>query len=439
MEAALKSKILARARELGFDAAGVAPAQPVPHAKFLDDWLARGFAGEMSYMARDTARRKDPRALLARAKSIIVVALNYCGGETAGGGGMEDFKDGQTEKWKNGCEEEWKRGKRTDAKALPPNPPSLQPSTPSGVIARYARGRDYHDLMRGKLDALAAFIREISSGATTKVYVDTGPLLERELAQQAGVGFVGKSTVLINRGLGTWFFLGEILTDLELEPDAPQKNLCGTCARCIEACPTRAIVAPFQLDSRRCISYLTIELKGPIPRDLRPLIGTRIFGCDDCLAVCPWNRFARLAHETAFQPLSIGIGEGTGATLQIPDLLALLSLSEEEFGRVFANSPIKRVKRRGLLRNVCVALGNAGDPCAIPPLIHALQDPEPLVRGHAAWALGRLGRHEALETLTQAGACETDSIVREEISLAVRDCGADWPAAPSAAVNPQSF
>jgi epoxyqueuosine reductase len=209
-------------------------------------------------------------------------------------------------------------------------------------------------------------------------YVDTGPLLERDLAERAGLGFIGKHTNLISRKLGNWIFLSEIITTLELEADAPEKNRCGSCRRCIDACPTAAITAPFQLDARRCISYLTIELKGAIPEELRPLIGNRIYGCDDCLAVCPWNRFARQGAmmRPHYRP-----------DLAAPDLLELLSLDEAAFEQRFAGTPIRRAKRRGLLRNVCVALGNCGDEAALPALERAAADAEPLVAEHARWAI----------------------------------------------------
>jgi epoxyqueuosine reductase len=212
-------------------------------------------------------------------------------------------------------------------------------------------------------------------------YVDTGPLLERDLAERAGLGFIGKHTNLISRKLGNWIFLSEIITTLELEADAPEKNRCGSCRRCIDACPTAAITAPFQLDARRCISYLTIELKGAIPEALRPLIGNRIYGCDDCLAVCPWNRFARQGAlmRPHYRP-----------DLAAPDLIELLSLDEAAFKRRFAGTPIRRAKRRGLLRNVCVALGNCGDQGALPALERAAADAEPLVAEHAWWAIAQI-------------------------------------------------
>ena len=253
-------------------------------------------------------------------------------------------------------------------------------------IARYAWGEDYHEIIEKKLRLLDAFLSGHSG--VQKCYVDTGPVLERDFAAMAGAGWHGKSTMLINRKLGTWFFLAEILTTLELAEDEPERDHCGKCTRCIDACPTAAITAPYQLDARRCISYLTIELKGSIPLELRPLIGDRIYGCDDCLAVCPWNRFARQASETAFaMPDSV-------AQMGLRDFL---ELSEEQFRLLFRKSPIKRIKRRGLLRNACVALGNTGAPDDIPALEKAALDAEPLISEHARWAIARIReRHEAM-------------------------------------------
>ncbi|MBI4661764.1 MAG: tRNA epoxyqueuosine(34) reductase QueG [Verrucomicrobia bacterium] len=255
-------------------------------------------------------------------------------------------------------------------------------SVPTGIVARYARFEDYHQILGDPLKSLASFVNELGGEGTRSLwYVDTGPLLERDLAQRAGLGFVGKHTNLISRRLGNWIFLAEILTTLPLEPDPPERNLCGTCTRCLSACPTRAIVAPFELDARRCISYLTIELKGAIPVELRPAVGARIFGCDDCLAVCPWNRFAREGRL---------MRERARSDLAAPDLVELLSLDEAAFNRRFAGTPIRRAKRRGFLRNVCVALGNVGDQRSLPALARAAQDAEPLVAEHARWAIQQI-------------------------------------------------
>ncbi|MCG3149046.1 MAG: Epoxyqueuosine reductase [Verrucomicrobiae bacterium] len=314
------SEIKARARQLGFDLVGITTAAPPPHAGQFQQWLADKFHGEMAYLERNAEKRIAPAKVLADAKSIIVVGLNYYPGKTR-------------------------------------------------HIARYAvSGRDYHDVMTTKLKQLTEFTGGLW-------YVDTGPILERDLAQRAGIGFIGKHTNLISRQLGNWVFLGAILSPLELPADKPEGEYCGTCRRCMDVCPTRAIVAPYRLDARLCISYLTIELKGSIPVELRPLIGDRVFGCDDCLEVCPWNRFARLAQ---FQPR------------ELPALTDFLSWDDAKFKSFFAGTPIYRLKRRGFLRNVCVVLGNSGDKAALPALQKALDDPEPLVREHAAWAISRL-------------------------------------------------
>jgi epoxyqueuosine reductase len=250
------------------------------------------------------------------------------------------------------------------------------------VIARYAQFSDYHDILAGPLKTLTSFVNELGGADTRSLwYVDTGPLLERDLAQRAGLGFVGKHTNLISRTLGNWIFLAEIIITLELEPDAPEKNHCGKCVRCLDACPTHAITAPFHVDARLCVSYLTIELKGAIPVELRPLIGDRIYGCDDCLAVCPWNKFAR--EGAMMRPHA-------REDLRVPDLIELLALDNAGFKAKFAGTPMLRTKRRGLLRNVCVALGNVGDERALPALEKALQDHEPLIREHAKWARDRI-------------------------------------------------
>jgi epoxyqueuosine reductase len=256
-----------------------------------------------------------------------------------------------------------------------------QPQPPGrGRIARYALGDDYHEILLGKLNALAAEIT--ATGASAKVYVDTGPVLEKPLAERAGLGWQGKSTMLISTKLGPWLVLGEILTTLELAPDAPAQDHCGKCTRCLDACPTRAITAPYQLDARRCIAYLTIELKGAIPEEMRPLIGDRVYGCDECLDVCPWNRFAQTTREAKF------LAPARDASRD--ELHALLEITPQEFKRRFARSPMLRVKRRGLVRNACVVLGNIGTPDDLPALRRAEQHDEPLVREHAAWAVRQI-------------------------------------------------
>ncbi|MEJ2210289.1 MAG: tRNA epoxyqueuosine(34) reductase QueG, partial [Anaerolineae bacterium] len=289
----------------------------------------------------------------------------------------------------------------------------LRDDASRGVIASYAWGPDYHDLMLPRLEELAAVPGQ---PAAHRAYVDTGPLLERALAAAGGLGFIGRNTNLIHPRLGSWLFLGEILMDVDLPPMAVSESeaagTCGRCTRCLQACPTGAFAAPYVLDARRCISYLTIELKGPIPRELRPLVGNRIFGCDICQEVCPWNR--RFARPSDPPPWPAPPPEAMA-----PPLLELLALDEEAFRRRFAGSPIRRAKRRGLLRNVAVALGNWGHPAAVPGLVRALGDAEPLVRGHAAWALGRIGTPPARRALAQALPAEGDDWVREEIGAAL--------------------
>jgi epoxyqueuosine reductase len=297
--------------------------------------LEDGAAGDMQWMERGAEKRCDPQQVLPGARSIVILALNYWQGEQESPG-------------------------------------------EKGRIARYAWGDDYHELMLEKLEKLAAFLAEL--GGTQKCYVDTGPILERDHAAEAGIGWHGKSTMLIDANLGTWFFLGEILTTLDLPPDAPQTPRCGSCTRCITACPTGAITEPHRLDARRCISYLTIELKGSMPLELRPLIGDRIYGCDDCLDACPWNRFAAVSREAAFSARpAIGMA-----------LREYLALDETKFRALFRHSPIKRIKRRGFLRNVCVALGNVGGERDLPALRKAATDPEPLIAEHAGWAITQI-------------------------------------------------
>jgi epoxyqueuosine reductase len=272
-------------------------------------------------------------------------------------------------------------GKSTE-KELPDEVQDEPNGTLTGVVARYARHRDYHHILRPRLKELAAWLDAAGGPGTRSLwYVDTGPVLERDLGQRAGIGFVGKHTNLISRQLGNWFLLSEILTTATLEPDEPGRNHCGSCTRCLSACPTDALPAPFTLDARRCISYLTIEHRGDIPEPLRPAIGNRIFGCDDCLAVCPWNRFAR---ESAL------MRESRRAAFDSPDLISWLELDEAQFFALFAGTPIYRTKRNGLRRNICVALGNSGDMRALPALSRAAQDPDEMVARHARWAMAQI-------------------------------------------------
>jgi epoxyqueuosine reductase len=372
----LAGQIKGWARELGFELVGIAPASEAETRRFYEEWVVAGHAGEMGYMAREPGRRADPTVVWPLAASVVVAGLNYRPG--------------------------------------PDDPPA---GRLRGRVARYARGEDYHEVLAAKLRSLLARIRESEPAVEGRCYVDTGPLLERDLAARAGLGWFGKNTMLLNRRLGSYFFLGALLLNVELPADAPTSAHCGSCRRCLDVCPTGAFMAPYVLDARRCISYLTIELRGPIPRELRPLVGDWIFGCDLCQEVCPWNRKAPAGAEPAFAPRP-----GWDA----PQLVPLLRLTPEEFAARFRGTPVKRAKRRGLLRNVCVALGNHRDPTAVPALVEALAHDEPLVRGHAAWALGRIGNDEAARALTAALAGEADPWVREEIGLAqaeaVRTC-----------------
>ena len=348
--AELKQRLVVFARTLGFDSCRVAACSTPAHADEFDDWLDEGAHGQMEYMARATEKRREPQKILDGAKSIIVLALNYFQGDSA---------------------PEWP--------LTAAEPAATTEERARGRIARYAWGDDYHDLIAAKLGKIDIFLRDF--GGRQKCYVDTGPVLERDHAAQAGIGWHGKSTMLIDEKLGTWFFLAEILTTLELPADDPARDRCGTCERCINACPTGAITAPHKLDARRCISYLTIELKSSIPLELRSLIGDRIFGCDDCLDACPWNRFAKVSRESAF-----AARKSTTAYA----LRDYLRLDEVEFRDRFRNSPINRIKRRGFLRNVCVALGNIGTREDLPALERAALDSEPLIAEHAAWAINRI-------------------------------------------------
>jgi len=335
--------IRARAVALGFDECRFTTAAPPARAAHLDRWLEAGRHGQMHWLARNREKRQDPARVLPGVRTVIVVAVNY---------------------------------------AAEPAAVARDPTTVTGVVARYARALDYHDWMGTRLKLLAAFVEATGPPGTRALwYVDTGPVLERELAERAGVGFVGKHTNLVSRRWGNWLLLGEVLTTWALPPDRPEVNRCGHCTRCLQACPTGAIVAPFELDARLCISYLTIELRGSIPVELRSAIGDRIFGCDDCLAVCPWNRFARAGRL---------MREFHRPDLEVPDLLELLHISKDEFQRRFGGTPLARAKHSGLRRNVCVALGNVGDERCRAPLERAARDPDPVVAEHARWALARL-------------------------------------------------
>ncbi len=331
---AIRTEALAR----GFDAVGFAEARLADGARAdLAEFLARGYHGEMGWLAARAEQRGDPRELWAEARSVIVLGMNY------------------------GCE----------VADVGPN---------AGNISIYARGRDYHDTVKKRLKALARWIAERWPGEL-KVFVDTAPVMEKPLAQQAGIGWQGKHTNLVSREFGSWLFLGEIYLSLGLEADAPEGDHCGTCRNCLDACPTNAFPAPYRLDARRCISYLTIEHKGVIDPELRPLIGNRIYGCDDCLAVCPWNKYARATAEPDFLPR---------AELDAPRLAELAGLDETAFRRMFAGTAIKRIGRDRFVRNVLIAIGNSGESSLLATAHERLDDASPVVREMAAWACSRL-------------------------------------------------
>ncbi len=323
--------IRAQAAALGFDACGIAPAGPSAHAGFAREWIAAGNHAGMAWLAASLEKRLDPALVLPGARSVVLVALGY-----------------------------------------------LRPGVPAPAeIARYARGRDYHNVMLPRLRRLAAWMRTALACAA-RPYVDTGPLLERELAARTGVGWQGKSTMLVSTRLGKWFALGAILTDAALPQDPPHPDRCGRCSRCLVACPTGAITAPWRLDARRCLSFLTIENHGPIPGEFREALGARLFGCDDCLEACPWNRFAAVSREAAFDPRPV------------PPLQTLLLWDEAAFREHFRGSPVRRAGWNGLRRNAAVVLGNVGTPADLPALRQAAAGTHALVAEHAEWAVRRI-------------------------------------------------
>src|SRR5438105_168271 len=382
----LKARLVSYAQQIGFDSCRIAACTAPTYATEFREWLRDGAYGEMHYMGRGEEKRCDPEKVLLGAQSIILLALNY-------------FQGNAVHPPSQGF------GVASTAAA----------TVKTGRIARYAWGDDYHDVIAAKLDEIDQFLRDF--GGDQKCYVDTGPILERDHAAKAGIGWHGKSTMLIDERLGTWFFLAEVLTTLELPPDEPVPDRCGTCERCIKACPTGAITAPHRLDARRCISYLTIELKGSIPLALRPLIGNRIFGCDDCLAACPWNRFAQVSRETAFlaRPQTAGV-----------PLRDYLSLSDEEFRLLFRNSPIKRIKRRGFLRNVCVALGNVGDSSDLAALEGATADLARLIAVHARLLIKQIRSRHGISPSTgnKTGLTQKapQSIESETVPRRIQNC-----------------
>jgi epoxyqueuosine reductase len=371
-----------RARRLGFDLLGVTTPDPPPHYEVFIDWLSAGRHGEMSYLAaeRSLARRADPRQILPECRSILVLGARY-------------------------------------SPSIFLTQYDMGAAVLTGKVAAYAWGADYHDVLAARLNDLIAYIElQVGDPVPNRWYTDTGPVLERDLAQRAGLGWIGKNTCLINPGLGSYFFLAEILLGLDLPADPPFVfDRCGACTRCLQACPTGCILPDRTIDARRCLSYLTIELKGSFPFDLRPLVGEWVFGCDICQQVCPWNvRFA------ASPSLPVAIPEfSTRPGLPQPDLTGELALSADQFSRKFKDSPVKRARRAGYLRNIAVALGSLGSPAGVPALVKALTgDPEALVRSHAAWALGRTGGSSALRALNLAAQTEMNGEVLKEIDAA---------------------
>ena len=378
-DARLLAALKGKARSLGFDACRVAPAKAAAEApERLAAWLGEGAHGDMGWMAETFERRADPRALMANAKSLVILGLNY--------------------------------GPNGD-------PLAALAQKSAGAISVYARGRDYHDVIKGKLKQLAAFLVAAArpERADVKVFVDTAPLMEKPLAARAGIGWQGKHTNLVSREFGSWLFLGAILSDLELPPDEPERDHCGTCRACLDVCPTGAFPAPYRLDARRCVSYLTIEHKGAIPRDLRKGVGNRIYGCDDCLAVCPWNKFARAGREAKLAARD---------DLNAPPLAELARLDDAAFRARFSASPVKRLGRVRFLRNVLVAIGNSGDAALVAAAAERLDDEAPVVRGAAIWALAQLlPGDEFARMARERAARENDLNVAEE-----------WKAAPGASV-----
>lgn len=355
----LETAVKQRANTLGFDLCGIAAAVRPEGFDWLRRWLDQGFAGEMDYIPRREAAYEHPSGVLPPVRSVVMLAMNYFQpiARTPTSELSADAKD------------------RTDVGVR---------STTTGRVASYARGsRDYHDLLRERLKSLADFLHEERPGCRTRGCVDTAPLLERDFAKLAGLGWFGKNTMLLNKRIGSFFFLAALLTDIELQPDEPHHTShCGTCTRCLDACPTDAFVEPYVLDARKCISYLTIELRDqPIPNELRSQMGDWVFGCDVCQDVCPWNRKTPASHEPAFAPRE---------QLNPANLEWLLSLDEASFESHFAGTPMHRTGRAALLRNAAIALGNSRDPQALPVLERASHDPEPLVREAAEWAQGQL-------------------------------------------------
>jgi len=411
----LKAQLKHKALETGFDLAGVAPLGIWKDLDFARKWVEQGYGGEMHYL--ENPKRNDPRLVLPSARSVLCVGLIY------------------NAPYPYSTE---------PVQVSPPKPPgptqSGEGSVPRTWISRYAWGNDYHPIMRAKLEELRKAIESLAPGVETRVYVDTGPVVERAFARYSGIGWTGKNTCLINPAKGSWFFLGVVLTSLEIGPDLPAPDRCGSCTRCLDACPTGALTQPYVMDASRCIAYLNIELKGSIPEQYRPQIGLNLFGCDICQDVCPWNRrqpsaissprsavssqdfqkgFGRAGAVTTalpeFQPMGITLSDPTNTgesessaerapsparhfSLFNPPIASLAELGEEDFRRAFAHSPIKRPKYKGWLRNLCVVMGNSGDRRFVPRLKELARHEDPIVCEHAEWAIARLS-----ESLTEAG------------------------------------
>lgn len=379
----LTDRLKAEARRLGFDLVGVTDCTPPASYSAYEAWLQAGHHAGMAYMAseRNRARRANPRRILPECESIVVLAVRYFAPQAA---------------------------------------PQPADDAAHGRVAAYAWGADYHDVLLPRLRALVDFLEtEVGHPIPNRYYTDTGPILERDLAQRAGLGWIGKNAMLIHPRLGSYFFLAEILLGLRLVPDPPfPTDHCGTCTRCIEACPTNAILPNRTVDANRCLSYHTIENKGVLPAEIRPRMGDWVFGCDVCQMVCPWNRRAPASGDPAFAPRE---------DVPHPVLAAELRLTPQAFNRKFKGSPVKRTKRRGYLRNVAIALGNAQQTRAVPDLSAALRDAEPLVRAHAAWALGQIGDRAACHALQAAFDAETEAEVRAEIAAALTTCERSQP------------
>jgi len=364
----LATELRARARKLGFDAFGIAAPNARPDLKSrLDTALARGWQDGMAWMADEPERRSTPAGLWSEVRSVIMLGMNY--------------------------------GPDSD-------PMETLALRDRGTISVYARSRDYHEIIKGKLKELAGLITR--TGCDAKVFVDTAPVMEKPLAEAAGLGWQGKNTILVSRDFGSWLFLGAIFTSAELTSDAPREESCGTCRRCLDICPTNAFPAPFQLDARRCLSYLSIEHEGPIPIEFRRAMGNRVYGCDDCLAVCPWNKFASVSREAKLQARD---------DLRAPALADLAALDEPGFRSLFSASPIKRIGHQRFLRNVLIAIGNSDDAALARHARRYLADPDPTVRGAAVWATRRLAApDEAGRLALDFLPAESDITVRAEWS-----------------------